>query len=105
MLGLSVQPLNTSTHPVSINPSFKQVILLKKTPLILCHAAGFTFLWISLNEESVVNILIHGSAKNMTETRGLKPAVYFQSVDVLLNMWHYKNWRSVHLMLMKEESI
>lgn len=43
VLGLSVPPLNTSTHVVSMNPSFKQVILLEKTPLILRHAAGVTF--------------------------------------------------------------
>lgn len=48
VLGLSVPPLNTSTHVVSMNPPFKQVILLEETPLILCHAAGVTFQWICL---------------------------------------------------------
>lgn len=48
VLGFSVPPFNTSTHVVSMNPSFKQVILLEKTPLILRHAAGVTFQWICL---------------------------------------------------------
>lgn len=30
--------------------------------------------------------------------RGLKTTLYLQSVDLLLNMWHYNNWRSVHWM-------
>lgn len=50
--------LSACLHPVSMNPSFKQVILLKKTPLTLRHAAGFTFQWIPLNEDSVIYLFV-----------------------------------------------